>query len=568
MRRLRLSKKHVPIRLRDPRRIRRLLGKSILLAGVLLTLAFVSSAQVSVLTQHNDNSRTGQNLNETILTPSNVNPAQFGKLFSLAVDAQVYAQPLYVPGIIVNGTPHNVLIVATENESVYAFDADSNTGANAKPLWMASLVDAAHGAGPNEQALNSDATIGCTDLQPKIGITSTPVIDPVSHTIYVEAKSWDGGSDYFHRLHALDLFTGKEKSPGPVLITATVPGMGQGSSRGKITFNPFYQHNRPGLLLVNGTLYVGFASHCDITPYHGWLFAYNKSTLASEGVWVTTPNGGLGGVWMAGSGLASDANGNVFLATGNGSFENSRPPLEYGDSIVKLATANGNLSVLDYFTPQVQAMLAQTDSDLGSGGVLLLPDQPGPNPHLLVESGKQGRIYLVDRDMMTLDNEHYCKTCRKGDAEIVQESVNGEVGGMWSMPAYWNGNVYFIGSGDVLKSIPLSNGLLDYAHVTSGADTYGFPGATPSISANGATNGIVWAIDSSNYGSPGPGPGPAVLHAYDATNVASEIYNSTMASGSRDKAHDAVKFSVPTIANGKVYFGATNFVDVYGLLAN
>lgn len=529
--------------------------------------ALAASAQVSLLTQHNDISRTGQNLNETILTPSNVNPTQFGKLFSLAVDGQVYAQPLYIPGISIGGVVHNVLIVATENDSVYAFDADSNTSANAKPLWVASMVDAAHGAGATERALITSSTIGCTDLQPKIGITSTPVIDPVSQTIYVEAKSWDGGSKYFHRLHALDLLTGNEKKPGPVLITATVPGTGEGTNRGKVTFDPLHHQNRPGLLLVNGTIYIGFASHCDFTPYHGWLFAYNEATFAQEGVWNSTPNSGLGGVWMAGSGLASDSNANIFLATGNGGFEETRVPLEYGDSIVKFALSGGNLTVLDFFTPTNQGSLSQTDTDLGSGGVLLLPDQPGANAHLLVEAGKQGRIYLVDRDMMTLNNEHYCRGCR-GDTEIVQESASGEIGGMWSMPAYWNGNVYFVGAGDVLRSIPLSNGLLSYTHTTFGPNAYGFPGATPSISADGATNAIVWAIDSSNYGSPGPGPGPAVLHAYDATNVAKELYNTTMAAGNRDQAHDAVKFSTPTIVNGKVYVGATNFVDVYGLLAN
>ena len=553
-------------RVSGPDRFRRLIPRAILLAALLLSLALVSSAQISVLTQHNDIGRTGQNLDETILTTSDVNPTQFGKLFSLPVDGQVYAQPLYIQGISIGGVVHNVLIVATENDSVFAFDADSNTGANANPLWKASLVDAAHGATAGEEPLNSASTIGCTDLQPIIGITSTPVIDPTSGTIYVEAKSWNGSSTYYHRLHALDLLTGNEKTPGPVLIAATVPGTGQGSSRDKLTFDPLHHHNRPGLLLVNGVIYVGFASHCDDKPYHGWLFAYDESTLAQQGVWVSTPNSGLGGVWMSGSGIASDSSGNIFLATGNGVFEDSQTPLEYGDSIVKISLGSSGFSVLDFFTPHAQLMMASTDSDLGSGGVLLLPDQPGANTHLLVEAGKVGRIYLVDRDMMTLDNEHYCKTCTKSDTEIVQESANAEIGGLWSMPAYWNGNIYFGGSGDELRSIPLVNGLLNYSSITTSGNSFGFPGATPSISANGATNGIVWAIDSSQYGSPGPGPGPAVLHAYNASNVAVELYNTTMASGNRDQAHNAVKFSVPTIANGKVYFGTTGFVDVYGLL--
>jgi hypothetical protein len=385
--------------------------------------------------------------------------------------------------------------------------------------------------------------------------------------MYVEAKSKNADGTFVHRLHMLDITTGAEKSPGPVLITATVNGTGDGSSGGQLTFDSsasLHHLNRPGLLLSNGTVYVGFASHCDLGPYHGWLFAYDEATLAQKGVFVTTPNGGLGGFWMSGAGPAADGNGNIYAATGNGTFSQGNP-LELGDSILKFSS--GTLSLTDYFTPFNQSSLNSVGTDLGSGGVLLLPDQPGSHPHVLVQASKEGRIYLVDRDQMTTNNIHFCvSNCNNQDAEIVQESGPGLIGAMWSMPAYWNNNVYFGGNGDVLKSIPISNGTLDFTHITSSTDSYSYPGATPSISANGTSNGIVWSIDSSQWGSPGPGPGPAVLHAHDATNVAKELWNSTQAPNNRDKAGNAVKFTVPTIANGKVYVGTSTEVDVYGLL--
>ena len=313
------------------------------------------------------------------------------------------------------------MIIATENDSVYAYDADSS-GA---PLWKASMVDAAHGAGGSgpETALNSATTTGCTDTQPLVGITSTPVIDPTSKTIYVEAKSTNG-TNYFHRLHALDLLTGNEKTPGPVVIAATVSGTGDGSSNGQIVFNSntnaLYQLNRPGLLLLNGTIYIAYASHCDNTS-HGWLFAYDEGTFTQKSVYVTTPNGGLGGFWMSGAGVAADASGNIFIPSGNGDFDMTSVPMETGDTILKLGTANQILTLLDYFTPQDQQSLDNGDQDLGSGGVLLLPDQPGSFPHILVEAGKEGRIYVVNRDQMTTNNSHYCSGCTN-DPEIIEES--------------------------------------------------------------------------------------------------------------------------------------------------
>ncbi len=526
--------------------------------------------QTPVLTQHNDNARTGQNTSETILTTANVNTSQFGKLFALPVDGQVYAQPLYVPGVTINGGVHNLVIIATENDSVYAYDADS---AGAVLLWKtkASLVDAAHGAGANETALETASTTGCSDMQPQIGITSTPVIDSTSKTIYVEAKSTNG-TNYFHRLHALDLLTGNEKAPGPVVIAATVSGTGDGSSNGQLSFDNLHQLNRPGLLLLNGTIYIGYASHCDSGPYHGWLFAYDAATFARKSVYVTTPNGGLGGFWMTGAGVAADASGNIFIASGNGDFDTTHVPAgETGDTILKLGTTNQILTQLDYFTPEEQSTLDSHDEDLGSGGVLLLPDQPGSFPHILVEAGKEGRIYVVNRDQMTTNNSHYCSGC-PNDPEIIEESGIPAVGaggyGMFNTAAYWNNTLYFWGVSDVLKSIPITNGLPDFTHVTRSTAQIGFPGAGVSVSSNGTTAGsaIVWGIDSSQYGSPGPGPGPAVLYAFDATNISKMLYSSAQNAG-RDAAGNAVKFTVPTVANGKVYVGTSTEVDVYGLVS-
>lgn len=543
-------------------RILRTLSLCSLIYCAIALAAGNAPAQVSVLTQHNDIARTGQNTNETILNTSNVNKIQFGKLFSQAVTGQIYAQPLYVPNVSIAGGTHNVVIVATEEDMVYAFDADSNTGANASPLWSASMVDAAHGGTGGEEPLDSATTTGCTDTQPYVGITSTPVIDGSSQTIYVEAKSTDGAGNYFHRLHALSLTTGEEKSPGPVRIA--------GSANGS-TFQDLYQQERPGLLLQNGVVYLAYASHCDTTPYEGWLFAYDTATFTQQSVLVTEPNGkGLGGFWMSGSGIAADSTGNIYIPSGNGNFDTSDvPPTQLGDTLLKVGTTSANLSLLDYFTPSDQACLASDDTDLGSGGALLLPDQTGATyPHILVQAGKEGMVYVVNRDQLTSNNSHYngVDTCMSTDPEILEESP--AVGGMWSMPAYWNNNLYFWGSGDVLKMIPVTNGFPDFTNITGNSTSLGFPGATPSISSNGTAPGtaIVWAIDSTKYGSPGPGPGPAVLHAFDATNISTELWNSAQ-SGTRDRAGNAVKFAVPTIANGKAYIGTSTELDVYGLLA-
>jgi len=526
--------------------------------STVLTVTATTVNLVGVFTQHNDNARTGQNLNETALTPSNVQMSSFGKRFSQAVDGQIYAQPLYVPNVSIAGATHNVVYVATEGDSVYAFDADSSSAT----LWHTSLLGPGETTGNTQNDINST----CVDLFPQVGITSTPVIDPSTGTMYVEAKSKKTDGTYVHRLHMLDITTGAEKSSGPRVITATVPGTSDGGTT--ITFDAvsgLNLLNRSGLLLQSGTVFLAYASHCDVTPYHGWMFAYNASTLAQTAVYITTPNGqqGQGGIWMSGAGIAADANGNIFTAVGNGSFGAT----DVSDSILRLALSGNTISLGDYFTPFDQGIDDANDYDVGSGGVLLLPDQPGNHPHELLEGTKGGAIYLIDRDQMTTNNQHYCSGCTS-DPEIVQEIPNAGVAvWLFSTPAYWNHAVYFWGSNDVLKAYTLSNGLLGNSPSSSSTTSFGFPGATPAISANGNTNGIVWAIDATTQPSaPGTGGGPAVLHAFDGTNVARELWNSSQAPNNRDTAGKSVKFTVPTIANGKVYIGTQTELDVYGLL--
>src|ERR1700722_5240491 len=536
-------------------------------ASLLCMSAFSAMAQTPVLTQHNDNARTGQNTAETILTPANVNSTQFGKIFALPVTGQVYAQPLYVPNVTIAGVVHNVLIVATEGDLLYAFDADSNTGANSTYLWRANVIDSTHGGAMGATPISS-TTVNCTDMQPQTGITSTPVIDTATGTIFLEAESYENGSAV-HRIHAIDITTGNEKSPGPTVVNALpngVPGTGDGSSKGVLQFDSLTQMNRPGLLLFGGTIFVGYASHCDGGPYHGWLFAYDVPHLARKGIINSSPYGGLAGFWASGAGLAADASGTLFLVTGNGTYDTNEPQIDYGDSILKVTFNGSAFTVQDYFTPYNQASLAQGDSDLGSGGILLLPDQPGNHPHELVGAGKTGSVYLVDRDTMTVGNEHYCNGCTS-DPEIVQTLNNGSIGGVFSVPAYWNNSLYYVGGGRSLTAVPLSGGLLNSAAATTSACCISWPGATPTISSSGTTNGIVWVIDSSKYGSPGPGPGPAVLHAYNASSVGTELYNSTQVAP-RDTAGNAVKFSVPMVTNGKVYVGTSTEVDVYGLISS
>jgi hypothetical protein len=529
-----------------------------------------------VFTYHNDLARDGANTQEYALTPSTVNTSTFGKLFSCPVDGAVYTQPLWVPGLSIGGGTHNVIFVATQHDSLFAFDADANP---CVMYWHVNLIDTLHGGTGNETPVPCNEAVFCAvgagygDIQPEIGVTGTPVIDPTTDTIYVVSKSYNGSVTpalFFQRLHALDLATGMmEQFNGPVGIAATVPGTGDGST--SVSFNLQQENQRPGLTLVNGTVYVGWAAHEDATPYHGWLLGYSASDLLqAPSIFNTTPNGGLGGIWSGGGAAAVDAGGDVYVVTGNGVFDQASGLSmadDFGDSILRLhpatgVTANGvNLQLADWFTPWDQLSLAETDTDLGSGGVVLLPDQTeGPITHLLIETGKEGIVYLLNRDNMGYYNPN-------NNSQIVQ-SFYGPANGMWGTPVFWQNSLYFAGRVDMLKQfvfIP-STGQFNPAVASATNTTFGYPGSTPSVSSQGAQNGMVWTLDVSQYGPPAPGPSAAILHAYNATNLAVEYWNSSMASGGRDTAGNAVKFIPPTIANGKVYVGTRTEVDVYGLL--
>jgi hypothetical protein len=514
----------------------------------LLGLVCVSCLRAQdVLTYHNDNARTGQALAETILTPSNVNSTQFGKLFQVNVDGKVDAQPLYASAVTIpsQGT-HNVLFVATEHDSVYAFDADSGT-----QLWKVSLLPA--GETPSDNR-------GCDQVAPEIGVTATPVIDRSSGpngTIYVVAMSKDSSSAYHQRLHALDVTSGAEEFGGPKDVQATFPGTGDNSNGSNVIFDPAQYKERPGLLLLNHLIYTSWSSHCDDPPYTVWIIAYNEATLNQVNVLDLTPNGHEGSVWMSGAGLAADSAGNIYPLLANGTFDttldqNGFPSKQdYGNALVKLSTANGGLAVADYFTMSNTVAESNADEDLGSGGALVLPDMTdanGATRHLVVGAGKDQTLYLADRDNMGKFNP-------QADA-IYQEILSGLPGGIYGMPAYFNGRLYYGPVSYNLVAFQFSNAKLQTRPVSSTSATFGYPGATPSISANGNTDAIVWATENTNS---------AVLHAYDASDLSKELYNSNQA-GTRDQFGADNKFITPTIANGKVYVGTTNGVGAFGLL--
>jgi len=487
---------------------------------------------------------TGQNLKETNLTTANVNQSTFGKLFSYSLDDQTYAQPLYVANVTFPGAgQHNVVYVATESNTVYAFDADGGTPT---PFWKKSLMPG--GASP----VDGTKTGGIGGpITPHVGITSTPVIDGSTGTLYVVSVTQESGGQV-HRLHALDITTGNEKFGGPVAIQASVAGTGAGSNKGQISFDANLHLQRSALALVDGVVYIAWASYQDYGNYHGWVMGYDASSLKQVRVWNVTPNGRAGGIWMAGASLSSDTSGNLLLVVGNGTFDANNGGLDYGDSFVKL-TPNGNsFSVSDYFTPFDQANLSANDIDPGSSGLTLLPDQPGSVPHLCVSAGKGGKIYLVNRDNMG-------KFQSGSDSQIVQ-SIPTAVGTLpsdndYSTAVYWNGNVYFIGNQDVVKQFQLNNAQLS-AIPKSGTHVYGYPGGNMSVSSNGTSNGILWSIEAG---------GANVLHAYVATDISRELYNSNQAGG-RDHFGTAIRFTVPTVMNGKVFVAGGSQLAVFGLL--
>jgi hypothetical protein len=511
------------------------------------TSRVVATAFPGIFTNHSDSARDGQNLNEIVLTTGNVNSTQFGKLFSYALDGYTYAQPLYVPNLSIPGQgTHNVVFVATQHDSVYAFDANNSP---TTPLWHISFIDP--GAGITTVPAADVIDTGCDNIGIEVGITGTPIIDPALNELFVVVRTKENGA-YFQRLHILNITTGDEVSGSPVVIQASVPGVGEGSyGSGAVAFDPLLENSRPGMLLMNGVVYIAFSSLCDKRPYHGWVLGYNETTLAQVSVFNTSPNGIATGIWQSGNGIVGDAaNGYIYFATGNGWFDANDGGVDYGDTITKLSTTNNVLSVADYFTPHDQDTLNYQDLDMGSGGCLLLPDQPTPPIHLLTCVGKEGNIYLLNRDNMGHFNAN-------GDTQVVQTLMIGKV---WGSPAYWLNQTYFWGDGDYLKAYRLYDSLFSATPVSEDTKTSLYPAPTPTVSANGSTNGIVWAVFTSNNKT----AGPAILRAYDAANVSRQLFDSSTKTA--NQAGPAVKFVVPTVADGRVYLGTQSELDAYGIL--
>ena len=530
-------------------------------ATVRVTVKFLSG----VLTYRNDNARTGQNLQETVLTTANVNAVSFGKLFSLYVDGFVYAQPLYVANVRIGGQLRNVLYVATEHNSVYAFDTD-NLGAG--PLWHVSFIDPANGittvpyqdtaSPPGYTGPGPVLPGGCTDLTPEIGITGTPVIDSATDTLFVVAKTKEvNGANvtYEHRLHALDLATGVSRPGSGRALRASVPGTTEpNDGNGRVEFKALRQNQRAALLLKNNVISIAFSSHCVIRPYQGWVLSYDSRSLEQIGAFNVAPNNpkGKGGIWHSGGGPAADAAGNVYVMTGDGPFDAAMGGDSYSNSVLKLV--NGSLTVSDYFTPFNHQELENSNADMSAGGPLLLPDQAG-SPPLMLSLGKQGVAYLLNRDNLG-------RYQPGSDSQVVQSFVWGQCGALrclvYSTPAYFDNKLYMAAVGDRLRAYSLDNGRVSSASVQS-PNTFSWPGASPVISANGSDNGIVWALQTNGSGQ------PAVLNAYSAQDVSLQLYSSNE-NGARDNPGQAVKFTVPTVANGRVYVGAQYQVSVFGLL--
>jgi len=515
-----------------------------------------------VTTYHNDGTRAGVNSQELALTPSNVHPATFAKLFSCPVDASTYTQTLWVPNLSIAGGTHNVIFTATSHNTVYAFDADSNPCVT---YWSKNLV-------PSGETWPNSVDMGGDDIEPDTGVLGTPVIDPTTNILYVVTKTKTIGTNArgpgqcFQRLHALHLSDGTEAANGPLALTPaiTVPGTGDGSNGSAVPFDPFHENQRPGLALINNTVYVSWGSYIDQKPWHGWVIGFNKSDLrAAPLLFNATPNGYGAGIWMAGGAPTIDSNNNLYVITSNGDYNGAAG--EFGDSFVKL---DSNLVVQDWFTPQDEALMESGNGDLGAGGAAVLADLPNaPVQHLLIGGGKigsgqAGELYVMNRDAMGhLEGA--------GGPPLVQKfPVTRHI---YATPAFWNNTLYIAGKDGPVNAYSLSptTGLFNPTPVSHSVVLFGGRGATPSISSNGSSHGIVWAADTSQYGGSSPvGAGPAVLHAYDATNLSRELWNSGQAAANRDQAGNAVKFTVPTIANGKVYIGSTSEIDVYGLLPN
>jgi hypothetical protein len=518
---------------------------ALLVTAILFALCAPALSQ-DVLTYHNNNARTGLDDQETVLTLTNVAEATFGKLFTVTVDGLVDGEPLYLSSVAIAGVSHNLLIVVTENDSVYAFDAD--TGAS---LWHVSTL-------PSGEVPSDDR--GCGQVTPTIGITSTPVIirpknsDPV---IYTVAMSKDSSGNYYQRLHALDATTGSELHGGPVVITGKYPGTGDNSSGGYVIFDPAQYKERAGLLQIGNTVFLTWASHCDDRPYTGWIMGYNINTLAQTTVIDVTPNGNEGAVWGAGAGMAADTSGNIILLDANGIFDttlnSSGFPTEgdYGNAFIKVSTSGG-LAVADYFEMYNGPSESLGDVDLGSGGTLLVSqkDASGTTWDLAVGAGKDSNLYVVNRNNMGKYNS-------SNNSNIYQELAGALPGGIWSMPAAFGGRIYYGPVGSPILAFQFKDAMLVSTPVAQTSNSFGYPGATPSISADGNKNVIVWASENTN---------PAVLHAYNGESMV-ELYNTNQAPNGRDNFGAGNKFITPMIANGKVYVGTTTGVGAFGLLS-
>jgi hypothetical protein len=514
------------------------------------------TAYAGLYTNKNDNSRSGQNLQETILTPSNVVVSKFGKIFSFPTDGHVLAQSLYVANVNIpsplNGSAgyHNVLYIGTNNDSVYAYDADGKVPAG--PLWHDSFIDP-------PSIIPVPGT--CVNWTSQEGIMATPVIDPTTNTMYVVVRTLEettGGctGNYVQRLHALDITTGEEKFGGPVVIQGSVPGTGAGGVDGVVSYSPQWENVRPGLLLSqsasekDSVVYVAAASLNDTLPYHGWLMGYDSKTLDLKYLNCTSPDGEGAGIWQMGAGLTADANGNLYVQTGNGTFDDVN---DYGETVEKFTPNNGQLTLSDSYTPENFPLLNQQDWDVSAAGLLLLPDQPGNYPHEMVGGGKEGTIYVMDRDNLGgySPNGNNIVQYIVG---AIKASTPGQVHGMWGAPSYFQGNVYIVGKGDYAKMFTLNNGLLPTTATSIG--TVSMEGETALISANGADNGIVWILQYE----------ASTLWAFNPSNLTEEYYD-TNQDPKRDKiGNGALTRAIPTIANGRIYVPAYGSVLVYGLL--
>jgi hypothetical protein len=526
----------------------RLLARTSFFAALLLIASPCSFGQINVLTYHNDLARTGRNLNETVLTPLNVKSSTFGKLVNVPVDGKVDAQPLVVSSLAIPGKgTRNVVFVVTEHDSVYALDATAGS-----LLWKVTLLKA--GETPSD-ARNSD------QVTPEIGITSTPVIDLTAGphgTLYAVAMSKNAAGAYFHRLHAIDITTGAEQFGGPVTITGTYPGTGDGHvGGGMVSFDPKQYKARAGLLLSKGIVYVSFSSHGDHRPYNGWVMGYDRLTLAPRGIFNFAPNGSGASIWSGGGGPSADAAGNLYFSVANGTFDTTLDSKgfpsrdDYGNAFVKLLPSAGVLSPVDYWTMFNTVAESAIDDDLGSGGIMLLPDlkdASGKTRHLATGAGKDQNVYLVDRDNMGKFNA-------SNNSNIYQVLNTALGGGEFQMPAWFNGHVYYGAINDVIRAFPVTSARLAPSPSSTSPTALSYPGAAPSISANGTSNALLWAVESKN---------PAILHAYDANNLGNELYTSKQA-GNRDNFGDANKFITPTVANGKVYVGTPNSLAIFGL---